>query len=70
MSEFEDNNKQEQTDYKNFSRMIRALEKQTETTNPKIKDASLTYSMTEAKELVRSLYRLRHVFKSKCDQFK
>ena len=50
MSGFEDNNKQEQTDYKNFSRMIRALEKQTETTNPKIKDASLTYSMTEAKE--------------------
>jgi len=37
MSEFEDNNKQEQTDYKNFSRMIMALEKQTETTNPKIK---------------------------------
>jgi len=67
MSELEDKNKQEQADYKTFSRMIKALEKQTETTNPKIKDASLTYSMTDAKELVRSLYRLRHVLKIKCE---
>jgi hypothetical protein len=67
MSELEDKNNQEQTDYKNFSRIIRALEKQTETSNPKIKDVILTYSMTEAKELVRSLYRLRHVLKTKCD---
>ncbi|OLN25413.1 hypothetical protein [Desulfosporosinus metallidurans] len=67
MSELEDKNKREQNDYKNFSRMIRTLEKQTETSNLKIKDVILTYSMTEAKELVRSLYRLRHVLKTKCD---
>ena len=67
MSELADKNKQEQTDYENFSRMIRALEKQTETSNAKIKDVSIKYSMTEARELVRSLYRLRHVLKTKCE---
>ena len=67
MSELKEKNKQEQTDYENFSSMIRALEKQTETSNTKIKDVNLKYSMTEAKELVRSLYRLRHVLKIKCE---
>jgi len=66
MSELKEKNKQEQTDYENFSSMIKALEKQTETSNAKIKDVNLKYSMTEAKELVRSLYRLRHVLKTKC----
>jgi len=66
MSEFEGGNKQEQMDYKNFSKMIKALEKQTETSNAKIKDVSIKYSMTEARELVRSLYRLRHALKIKC----
>jgi len=67
MGELKEKNKQEQTDYENFLSIIRALEKQTETSNVKIKDVNLKYSMTEAKDLVRSLYRLRQVLKIKCE---
>jgi len=67
MGELKEKNKQEQTNYENFLSIIRALEKQTETSNVKIKDVNLKYSMTEAKDLVRSLYRLRQVLKIKCE---